>query len=93
MIGADEDTGNGLLTARALVLLDRTLPEENRFSTIHHGRRQMVDHMLASRPLLARFRGLEVHNETLGDEAIAIGHVSAQTGSYHAPVVAVFASP
>lgn len=88
LIGADEDTGNGRLTARALVVLDRGIDADRRFSTIHHGRAQMVDHILISRPLLGAVRGLEIHNETLGDEAIAIGHVSEQTGSYHAPVVA-----
>ena len=36
-------------------------------------------------------RGIEVHNEALGDEAVAYGKHLAPAGSYHAAVVASFA--
>ncbi len=91
LLGADEDTGNGLLAVRSLIALDRSLADERRFSTLHHGRPQMVDHILISRALLPRFQLLEVHNETLGDELIAYGRERHTTASYHAPVVAQFA--
>lgn len=87
VIGAEEDTGNGRLAARALVLLDRAIPEDRRFSIVHYGRPQMFDHMLASRALLAHVQGIEVHNETLGDEALAYAKVAVAPGSYHAPLV------
>lgn len=90
LVGADEDTGNGRLSARSLVVLDRGAPSDRRFSTIHHGRRQMLDHVLVSRALLATFRSLEIHNETLGDEAVGYGKGRELTASYHAPVVAEF---
>ncbi|MYZ50102.1 endonuclease/exonuclease/phosphatase family protein [Propylenella binzhouense] len=88
-----EDTGNGALAGRSLVPLERSLPESQRFSVIHGGRRMMLDHLLASRPLLALYRGLEIHNEALGDELVARSGVRDSPESYHAPVVATFALP
>jgi endonuclease/exonuclease/phosphatase family metal-dependent hydrolase len=89
--GAPEDTGNPDLAARALVVLDRAIERSRRFSVVHHGRPQMLDHMLASHRLLGRFRGIEVQNEALGDEAVAWGKGVGAAGSYHAAIVASFA--
>ncbi|MEZ5843404.1 MAG: endonuclease/exonuclease/phosphatase family protein [Hyphomicrobiaceae bacterium] len=89
-VGAEEDTGNGALSAESLIVLDRALPADRRWSVLHHGRPQMLDHILASRALYGRFRGIEVHNEALGDEAVAYGRVANPPGSYHAAVVAEF---
>ena len=89
-IGAAEDTGNQLLTARALIALDRGIDDSRRFSILHHGRPQMVDHILASHALSGHFRSIEVHNEGLSDEALGFAkHVEAM-GSYHAALVAEF---
>lgn len=89
--GAPEDTGNAALAARSLVLLDRGLETTRRFSVVHHGRPQMLDHMLASHALFGRFRDIEVHNEALGDEAVGYGKGVEAMGSYHAALVATFA--
>ncbi|MDX2204608.1 MAG: endonuclease/exonuclease/phosphatase family protein [Hyphomicrobiaceae bacterium] len=88
---AEEDTGNPDLAARALVLLDRALPADRRWSVLHHGRPQMLDHILASRALHGRFRAIEVHNETLGDELVGYARGHKGSGSFHAPLVATFA--
>lgn len=93
LVGAEEDTGNGRLAARALIVLDRSLPADRRFSALHHGRPQMLDHILVNRPLLARFQAIEVHNETLGDELVGYGKTRHEAGSFHAPVVAEFEFP
>ncbi len=90
VIGAEEDTGNGLLANRSMVVLDRTLPKDRRFSVLHHGRPQMLDHILISRSLFGRFSTIEVHNETLEDEVIAGAKVHHSPSSLHAPVVAEF---
>lgn len=90
LVGAEEDTGNGLLAARSLVALDRSLTADRRFSTLYHGRPQMVDHILVNYAALAHFRALEVHNETLGDQLVSFGRVRQEAGSFHAPVVAEF---
>jgi endonuclease/exonuclease/phosphatase family metal-dependent hydrolase len=92
LIGAEEDTGNGHLAARTLVVLDRSIAEDRRFSVLHHGRAQMLDHILASWPSLAHFRGIEAHNETLADELVSFTRVRQEPGSPHAPIVAEFDS-
>lgn len=89
-VAAEEDTGNGALTPRSLVVLDRAIAADRRWSVLHHGRPQMLDHILASRPLYGRMRDIDVYNETLGDEAVGHDRVNRAAGSYHAPVVAVF---
>ncbi len=91
VMGAEEDTGNPELSSRALILLDRTLPQDRRWSVLHHGRPQMLDHILVSRTLHSRFRTIEVHNEALGDEMAGYGRNLRSSASYHAAVVAEFA--
>jgi endonuclease/exonuclease/phosphatase family metal-dependent hydrolase len=90
IVGAEEDTGNGTLSSRSLVLLDRALPEDRRWSVLHHGRPQMLDHILASRTLHARFASIDAHNETLSDELVAYAKQMRSSGSCHAAVVAEF---
>lgn len=90
VMGAAEDTGNAQLSARSLVLLDRALPEDRRWSVLNHGRPQMLDHILASRALHSRFRSIDVHNEAVGDELVAYGRHVQISSSYHAAVVADF---
>lgn len=85
-----EDTRNGRLANRSLVLLEHTLPEHRRFTVIHNGQRNMIDHLVVSRSLLARYQGMEIHNEALGDELVAYTLVDAAPDSYHAPIVADF---
>ena len=80
------DTGNAALEARALVPLERTLPESQRFSVVHGGHKEMLDHVLVSRALLDCYRHVEVHNEGLADELSDAG-----PASHHAPLVAEFA--
>ncbi|HYD69250.1 endonuclease/exonuclease/phosphatase family protein [Azospirillum sp.] len=91
--GDPDDTGNGHLAGRSLVPLERSLPEERRFSVLHGGQAVMLDHLLVSRQLLGWFRGAEIHNEALGDELVAHATVLHSPESYHAPVVATFEMP
>jgi len=90
-VGAEEDTGNGALAPLALVVLDRALPQDRRWSVLHHARPQMLDHILSSRALYGHFLSIEVHNEALGDEALGYAKKINPPGSYHAAVVANFA--
>ncbi len=84
--GDPADTGNAALEARALVPLERTLPASQRFSVVHGGHKEMLDHVLVSRALLDCYRHVEVHNEGLADELSDAG-----PASHHAPLVAEFA--
>jgi hypothetical protein len=44
-------------------------------------------------PRQPRRPGIEVHNETLGDELVGYGKTRHEAGSFHAPVVAEFELP
>jgi endonuclease/exonuclease/phosphatase family metal-dependent hydrolase len=91
ILGAEEDTGNPALSARSLVLLERSLPRDRRWSVLHHGRPQMLDHIAVSHALHQHFRAIDVHNEALGDELVGYAKHLQSASSYHAPVVAEFA--
>jgi len=88
--GAVEDTDNPDLGANTLFPCETTVPEPARFSLYHHGRPQMLDHLLVSRALLSGYRGTEVHNEQLHDESVAFATDLLFPESDHAPVVAEF---
>lgn len=89
-VAAEEDLGDSALAGHSLIVLDRAIPADLRWSVLHHGRAQMLDHILASRALYGHFRAIEVHNEGLGDEALGYGKAMHSAASYHAPVVAQF---
>ena len=73
--------------------VERALPVSQRYSVLHRGRQVMLDHILVSRPLMARYRHIEVHNEALGDELVAFATASHSPESFHAPLVAAFEFP
>jgi predicted extracellular nuclease len=91
--GPIEETANPDLTTRVLVPCENTIPEPSRYSPLHLGKGEMLDHVLASRPLLACYRGAEIHNEVLPDESGAFRTDSLFPESDHAPVVAEFEIP
>lgn len=91
--GDDEDCANGALRARILTPLENALAQSQRFSVIHGGRRQMVDHMLASQTLMAWFSRIEIHNEDLNDEFATPAVVPDTPQSFHAPVVVELTPP
>jgi endonuclease/exonuclease/phosphatase family metal-dependent hydrolase len=82
------DTGNGALAARSLMPVARSLPQDQRFTVVHAGRRLMLDHILISRALLGGLRSVAAHNETVADEAHAVAGILHPTESSHAPLVA-----
>lgn len=88
VIGAIEDTGASALAGESLIVLDRGLPADRRWTVLHAGRPQMLDHILVSRALYGRFRSIEVHNEAIGDEVVAYSKSVEAAGSYHAGLVA-----
>jgi endonuclease/exonuclease/phosphatase family metal-dependent hydrolase len=88
-VAAVDDTGNAALAAQSLAVLDRAIPPGRRWSVLHRGCPQMLDHILASCALARRVQGIEVHNEALADE-VAAGPIGI-AGSSHAPLVATFA--
>jgi endonuclease/exonuclease/phosphatase family metal-dependent hydrolase len=93
LAGSEEDTGSGALAGRVLVAVENSIPEDLRFTVLHNGRKVMLDHLLASRSLMAWYREAEIHNEALGDELVAYANIGLSPVSYHAPVVASFELP
>lgn len=77
------------MARRVLTPVERTLPTDRRFTVVHHGRPEMLDHILASRALFAHFVDVEIHNEMLEDE-LPYSRISHPPESLHAPVVAIF---
>ena len=88
--GPVEETGNPAHAARVMVPCENNIPDSARYSLIHLGVGQMLDHIVVSRPLLGHFRGAEVHNEALPDESGAFRDDRKFPESDHAPVVAEF---
>ena len=88
--GDPADVGNAALSDRALVMLEHDLPEAQRFSVLHGGRRVMLDHMLASRPLAKRLQRVEIDNSSLDDELVAHALHKSSAESFHATVAASF---
>jgi endonuclease/exonuclease/phosphatase family metal-dependent hydrolase len=88
VVAAEEQKGNPVLASHSLVVLDRAIAADRRWSVLHRGRPEMLDHILASQSLATRLRGIEAHNEGLADEAIG---AAAIAGSSHSPLLAEFA--
>jgi len=91
--GPVEETGNPALAPRVIVPCENTVPESSRYSLLHLGKGEMLDHILVSRPMLAFYRGTEIHNEALPDESGAFRTDVKFPESDHAPVVAEFVIP
>ena len=86
----EDDTGSGHLAGRVLTPVERALSADRRSTVLHHGRPQMLDHILVSRSLLAHLTDVEIHNEMLEDELVAFRRIDRPPESMHAPVLAVF---
>lgn len=83
-----EDTGNATLEPRSLVALEDAIPEARRYTVIHRGRRQVLDHLLASRSIAKGHVSTEVANDDLLDEYELAARGIEPIGSLHAPLVA-----
>lgn len=88
--GNVEDTGNPAHAPRQLIPCENNIPKSVRYSLFHLGRGQMLDHIVASRPLLSFMDHAEVHNEALPDESGAFRQDTKFPESDHAPVIAEF---
>jgi predicted extracellular nuclease len=88
--GPVEETGNPAHASRLMIPCENNIPESSRYSLLHLGRGEMLDHIIASRPLLRFFRHAEIHNEALPDESGAFRQDVKFPESDHAPVVAEF---
>jgi endonuclease/exonuclease/phosphatase family metal-dependent hydrolase len=88
--GRVEDTNNPELRSRVLVPCSSAIAESVRFSHLHHGHGNLLDHMLISQSLLPYFQQAEIHNENLHDESLPFTYDTKYPESDHAPFVSEF---
>lgn len=88
--GPVSETGNPDLSGRILIPCEDTIPESSRYSHLHHGHGNLLDHLLISRSLLGNYVGAEIHNEVLPDESVSNANDKIYPEPDHAPVVAAF---
>lgn len=88
--GEVDDTGNPALNGRILYQLEHTVPESNRFSLYHHGRPNLLDHLLVSQNMLGGYVTTQIHNELVRDESVAFAFDKKHPAPDHAPIVAEF---
>jgi hypothetical protein len=86
------DVGNAAVSSRGLFPVENVIPEAQRFTVLHCGRRLMLDHLLVSAMLRAYLTSAESLNQGLADEADSAEQGSVG-GSFHAPLVAEFVLP
>jgi len=91
--GPIEEIGNEELVNRVMIPCEQNIPESSRFSLLHIGKGEMIDHILVSREMLRFFRYTEIHNEILPDESGAFRTDVQFPESDHAPVIAEFELP
>lgn len=88
--GPVEETGNPAHAPRIMIPCENNVPPSARYSLFHLGKGNMLDHIIASRPLIRYFHMAEIHNEALPDESGAFRTDTQFPESDHAPVVAEF---
>ena len=88
--GRVENTDNATLRSRVMVPCDRTIPESVRFTHLHHGQGNLLDHILISQALLPNFQDAAIHNENLHDESLKFAYDDKFPESDHAAFVARF---
>jgi endonuclease/exonuclease/phosphatase family metal-dependent hydrolase len=88
--GRVENTDNLELRSRVLISCSRGIPESVRFSHLHHGKGNLLDHVLISQSLLPYYEQAEIFNENLHDESLPFAFDPKYPESDHAPFVASF---
>lgn len=88
--GPVEETGNKDHGLRLMIPCENNIADSSRYSLLHLGHGEMIDHVIVSRGLLSRFVRAEIHNEALPDESGAFRVDAKFPESDHAPVIAEF---
>lgn len=88
--GQVENTRNADLGHRVLIPCSLSVPESIRFTHLHHGQGNLLDHMMISKSLLPLFRQAMVFNENLHDESLPFQSDLLYPESDHAAFLSVF---
>jgi endonuclease/exonuclease/phosphatase family metal-dependent hydrolase len=88
--GRVENTGNPSLRSKVLIPCSAAIAQSVRFSHLHQGRGNLLDHMLISQNLSSNFVQAQLYNENLHDESLPFASDVKFPESDHAPFVASF---
>lgn len=88
--GRVEDTNNPTLRPRVLVPCGHNIPDSIKFSHLHQGHGNLLDHMLMSQSLMPLFSSAQIFNENLHDESMPFAFETKFPESDHAAFVAEF---
>ena len=70
--------------------VERSLPGDRRFTVLHHGSPEMLDHILASRALFGILPVLRSIMRCLRTSSSLITASIVRLKSLHAPIIAIF---
>lgn len=88
--GRVENTGNPELRHTVMLPCSLAVADSVRFSHLHHGQKNLLDHMLISQSMYSLFAEAHIFNENLHDESLPFAGDSKFPESDHAPFVATF---
>ncbi|MGS2719176.1 endonuclease/exonuclease/phosphatase family protein [Paraglaciecola aestuariivivens] len=88
--GRVENTGNPELRGQVLLPCSLAIADSMRFSHLHHGKGNLLDHILVSQTMYYSFTQAMIFNESLHDESLPFASDVKYPESDHAPFVAIF---
>ena len=88
--GRVENTGNPALRSSVLLPCSSAIAESIKFSHLHHGKGNLLDHMLISQSMYHLFVEADIFNENLHDESLPFASDIKYPESDHAPFLATF---
>lgn len=93
IVGSMREVSNPDLGPFIMIPCEYNVPEDQRYTLLHHGRGNMFDHVIVSKSLYPYWKGTEIFNELLPDKSIAFSLPEYYPESDHAPVIATFELP
>lgn len=91
--GTVAENNNPELRSKMMYPCEYNVPEDQRYSLFHHGKGEMIDHVIVSGSLLPYFERTAIFNEFLPDKSVAFATDKKFPESDHAPVMAYFQVP
>ncbi|KXX72192.1 endonuclease/exonuclease/phosphatase family protein [Flammeovirga sp. SJP92] len=88
--GKMENTNNPNLISKELISCSRSIAESIRYSHLHHGKGNLLDHMLVSKSLFQHFKDAKIFNEQLHDESLPFAFDTKYPESDHAVFLSEF---
>ncbi|PWJ43233.1 endonuclease/exonuclease/phosphatase family protein [Sediminitomix flava] len=90
IIGSVENTSNPSLRSKVMIPCSNGIPSSIQYSHLHHGHKNLLDHMLISQSLVPYFQSASIFNENLHDESLPFASDQKFPESDHAAFVSTF---